>query len=227
MAITSNWLRWNDSTHIFEYSTDNGATYVPLPLNASVLNEGTLNPAVAPAGMPSGSIIAYGGGAAPTGFLLCNGAAVSRTTFAALFAVLGILYGPGDGSTTFNIPNLVQRFPLGKAASGTGAVLGSVGGAIDHFHTVTQTAPVTGTGAGATVASSTGTGTTGAPSATVVAQQGSPTSLPTGTHTHSVPALSIPALTVSVTSLAGNAAVNANSDVKNPPFQTVNYIVKT
>jgi len=51
MAITSNWLRWNTVSHIFEYSTDNGATYVPLPLNASILNEGTVSPGVLP---PSG-----------------------------------------------------------------------------------------------------------------------------------------------------------------------------
>ena len=53
-----------------------------------------------------------------------------------MFAILGTTYGVGDGSTTFNLPNLQQRFPLGKAASGTGSTLGGTGGAIDHLHTV-------------------------------------------------------------------------------------------
>ena len=52
-----------------------------------------------------GSIIPYGGSTAPSGYLLCDGSAVSRTTYSALFTVIGTTYGPGDGNTTFNIPN--------------------------------------------------------------------------------------------------------------------------
>lgn len=81
-----------------------------------------------------GFIVAYGGAAAPAGWLMCDGAAISRTTYAALFATIGVTYGGGDGSTTFNTPNLQQRFPLGKATAGTGSVLGQTGGAIDHVH---------------------------------------------------------------------------------------------
>jgi len=84
----------------------------------------------------TGAIIIDTGATPPSGFLTCNGAAVSRTTYANLFARISTTYGSGDGSTTFNIPDLRQRFPLGKAVSGTGAVLGSVGGAIDHVHVV-------------------------------------------------------------------------------------------
>jgi microcystin-dependent protein len=90
--------------------------------------------AVGAGSLPSGSIIAYGGSSAPTGYLICDGSAVSRTTYADLFAVLGTTYGAGNGSTTFNLPNLRQRFPLGKAASGTGNTLGATGGSIDHVH---------------------------------------------------------------------------------------------
>lgn len=60
--------------------------------------------------VPTGQVIDYAGAAAPNGFLLCNGAAVSRTTYAALFAVIGTTYGAGDGSTTFNVPNVSGTF---------------------------------------------------------------------------------------------------------------------
>lgn len=63
--------------------------------------------------IPSGSMQMYGGAASPSGWLLCNGTAVSRTTYADLFAVVGTTYGTGDGSTTFNLPNLKNRFPVG------------------------------------------------------------------------------------------------------------------
>lgn len=67
--------------------------------------------------VPTGAILPYGGATAPTNYLLCDGSAVSRTTYSALFAVLSTNYGVGDGSTTFNLPNLKGRFPLGYSAS--------------------------------------------------------------------------------------------------------------
>lgn len=84
---------------------------------------------------PIGGIIPFAGPVAPAGWLICNGAAVSRITYKQLFEVIGTTYGAGDGATTFHLPDLRQRFPLGVALSGTGAVLGSAGGAIDHTHT--------------------------------------------------------------------------------------------
>lgn len=54
---------------------------------------------------PIGAILAFGGSSAPAGWMICNGAAISRTTYAALFAVIGTAYGAGDGSTTFNLPD--------------------------------------------------------------------------------------------------------------------------
>ena len=81
-----------------------------------------------------GTIVAYGGTTAPDGWLLCDGSAVSRSQYPRLFAVIGTAFGAGDGSTTFNLPDLQQRFPLGKGSSGTGSQLGETGGSIDHQH---------------------------------------------------------------------------------------------
>ena len=58
---------------------------------------------------PPALVLDYAGSSAPTGYLLCDGSAVSRTTYADLFAIIGTTYGEGDGSTTFNVPNLVGR----------------------------------------------------------------------------------------------------------------------
>ena len=69
--------------------------------------------------LPIGSYIQFAGSQAPAGFLVCNGGAISRTTYSALFAVIGTTYGSGDGSTTFNLPNLIERFLEGGSASGT------------------------------------------------------------------------------------------------------------
>jgi microcystin-dependent protein len=106
---------------------------------------------------PSGSIVAFGGAVAPTGWLLCNGQTALRTgTTAALFAVLGTTYGAGDGTTTFNVPNLQGRFPIGagngaqKNVSGSGIItggnalaartVGQFGGEEDHVLTVAELA---------------------------------------------------------------------------------------
>lgn len=73
---------------------------------------------------PPGIIQMYGGAAAPTGWLLCNGAAISRSTYSALFAVIGTSFGAGDGSTTFNVPNMQDRVPVGAGSSHTLGVAG-------------------------------------------------------------------------------------------------------
>ncbi|MBQ5918480.1 MAG: tail fiber protein [Lachnospiraceae bacterium] len=69
--------------------------------------------------LPIGSYIQFAGSQAPTGFLVCNGSAISRTTYSNLFAVIGTKYGSGNGSTTFNLPNLTDRFLQGSTTSGT------------------------------------------------------------------------------------------------------------
>jgi microcystin-dependent protein len=62
---------------------------------------------------PSGLIAYFGSSTAPSGWIKANGAAISRTTYADLFAVVGTTYGSGDGSTTFNIPDLRGEFMRG------------------------------------------------------------------------------------------------------------------
>jgi microcystin-dependent protein len=101
-----------------------------------------LNPANTPPAIPSGALMPYAGSSAPSGWLLCDGQAVSRTSYAALFAVIGAGFGGGDGSTTFNLPDLRGRAVFGLdnmggsaagritgAGSGiSGTTLGAVGG---------------------------------------------------------------------------------------------------
>ena len=68
-----------------------------------------------------GSIVPFGGSTAPSGFLLCQGQAVSRTEYSELFAVIGTAFGTGDGSTTFNVPDLREATTKGVGLSGKGA----------------------------------------------------------------------------------------------------------
>lgn len=70
--------------------------------------------------LPTGTLLKVGFGSVPSGYLSANGAAVSRTTYAALFAVIGTTWGVGDGSTTFNLPDMRGRTAIG---SGTGSGL--------------------------------------------------------------------------------------------------------
>lgn len=78
---------------------------------------------------PSGMVVDFGTSVVPTGWLLCNGAAVSRTTYAALFAAIGTTFGAGDGSTTFNVPDCRGLFRRGQGTNGTlsTAVSGALG----------------------------------------------------------------------------------------------------
>lgn len=68
--------------------------------------------------MVTGMVVAFAASNVPTGYLLCNGAAISRKTYANLFDVIGIIYGGGDGSSTFNLPNLTERFVEGHTTAG-------------------------------------------------------------------------------------------------------------
>ena len=95
-------------------------------------------------GIPTATIVPWSSASVPSGFLECNGAAVSRSTYSALFAIVGTTYGAGDGATTFNVPDLQDNVAIGK--SGTKA-LASTGGA----NTVQSTGNVGGSTANATL----------------------------------------------------------------------------
>jgi microcystin-dependent protein len=105
-------------------TTDNLAA---LDANGNLKDSGRSPASVAP---PVGSITMYGGSSAPSGWLYCNGQAVSRSIQSDLFAAIGTTFGNGDGSTTFNLPDLRDRFPLGDNSNG-----GADASRVDNFST--------------------------------------------------------------------------------------------
>lgn len=116
-----------------------------LKLDSDVLNVFT----------PIGGVLQYAGSSAPAGgkWMLCDGAEVSRTSYSALFSAIGVSYGAGNGSTTFNIPNLKGRIPVGYDATQTEFdALGESGGSktsvAAHTHSVSGTAAGAYTGVG-------------------------------------------------------------------------------
>ncbi len=163
--------------------------------------------------------------AAPTGFLLAQGQAVSRTTYDQLFAIIGTTYGTGDGSTTFNLPDLRGRMVAGAQ---TQASLGDTEGSIDHTHTQTththtqnahtHTAPThTHTGA------STGSGGSHTHSQGVTGSSGGHTHT-AAAHTHNDGSLAVAAHGAAIVgSRHGSSASNglfAESDLDNSSSST-------
>ena len=156
--------------------------------------------------MPSGAMLQWPTATAPTGFLLCDGANVSRTIYAALFTVIGTTFGAGDGTTTFTVPNFKNRFPVG---SGDLYSAGATGGSKDaivvsHTHTATQ---VSHTHSEWRSGNGTGGGAEGGNRDSAGAYQ---------TTTGSAQ----PAITVAS---AGDSGTNANL----PPYLSVYFIIKT
>ena len=105
-------LWFNSSTGIlFTYYSDGTSAQWVEVLSSAVPNVTEI--------MPAGTVTQTARTTAPTGWLLCEGQAVSRTTFARLFDAIGTTYGAGDGSTTFTLPNLKGRVPVGRDDSQT------------------------------------------------------------------------------------------------------------
>tara|TARA_R100000008_G_C3587569_1_gene173752 strand:- start:1632 stop:2912 length:1281 start_codon:yes stop_codon:yes gene_type:complete len=155
----------------------NGANLAPLAANVimqSVIGNGVGANDVAPI-VPVGTVSLWSGATAPTGFLLCDGSAISRTTYAGLFALIGTTYGAGDTTTTFAVPDLRDRLPLGKGTNNStlGAVTtGASGSSIVATAAATQSiTTTTGTFSTSAKDSSTGSAITG---------------VTTSSHTHNV-----------------------------------------
>jgi microcystin-dependent protein len=168
---------------------------------------------------PTGSLTMWAGAVAspPTGWLACNGANVSRTTYSALFAVIGTSFGIGDNSTTFGLPNLLNRFPVG--AGGTYALAATGGSAnatlVSHTHTATST--VTDPQHSHTIRGSFGGGNGGA-------QTAGAGTLNTVTYSEQGTNSASTGITVATTnSTEGASATNANL----PPYIAVGFIIKT
>jgi microcystin-dependent protein len=113
--------------------TTNGSAFSLAQLTSSNLTTATANSLT-----PAGTIITFGGASAPAGYLACDGSAVSRTTYSALFSALSTAWGVGDGSSTFNVPDLRGAFLRGSGSQSYTNTYdgGSVGDkAIDQLRT--------------------------------------------------------------------------------------------
>ena len=163
--------------------------------------------------VPAGTIVAFGNATAPTGWKVCNDAAISRTSFARLFAVIGTSFGVGDGSGNFNLPDLRDRVPLGTGTNMStmgAATTGIAASAVMASASKSDATTPTGTTGSTTQTVTAGTGTF-ATSAKDSSQATAVTSVNTAAHTHSIPALTIDAFTVNTTL----------------PSQVVQWIIKT
>lgn len=131
--VPTDLIRYNTSTNKWQRHAGSGS-YNNLAFHTAIDNhiaDNTLHES-----FKTGDLKMVAHGTVPTGWLLCNGAAVSRTTYSALFAVIGTTYGVGNGSTTFNVPNFLLRIPIGTSA---GIVnLGTATGTWDHVHSSPQ-----------------------------------------------------------------------------------------
>jgi microcystin-dependent protein len=204
------------------------------------ITEAKLIAALAEKLIPTGMIAPCALSSAPAGWLLCDGSAISRTTYAALFTAIGESYGAGNGSTTFNLPNLQGRFPLGKATSGTGSTLAGTGGSLDHEHTVPAHYHEMAVSSTLSVDIDHNHPSFNT-AANIVRVDGTGTSIPTDAGatyltTHSVIPIDVPALgatpktptgAIGLVSGGSNGNASMTSGANNPPFQVVNYIIKT
>lgn len=131
-VILENNNRLNVLLENIIYANENEEEVARVPLDADTLNGYTAEDFIKP---KAGFIYPLAGSVIPEGFLLCDGAEYKRTDFPELFVAIGTIYGSGDGSTTFNVPNLQTRVPVG---SGSGYELGTTGGEATHTLTVDE-----------------------------------------------------------------------------------------
>lgn len=192
-----------------------------------------------------GIVVPYAGATPPAGWLLCDGSAVNVAEYPELFAALGTLYGgTGTQNGTFNLPDMRQRFVLGHTDAGTGSVLGSRGGSIDHSHPVSaHTHTAIGHGHGISNLAVLGVGdhthgpngggnflmTNGPIPGDLVATGGGYTlgqMNGAGGHSHLLSGFVGTAAANGDGDLATSSAGAGNTGATNPPFITLNYIIK-
>lgn len=140
-----------------------GGHWIELQYDAILDKWVLLNPLPSSSGVPAGAVAHFAAATAPAGWLKCNGAAVSRTAYAALFLVIGTAYGAGNGATTFNLPDLRGEFVRGlDDARGvdTGRVIGTAQAdeLKSHRHSVADRSGVEG---GSYTSNPSGSGSTG------------------------------------------------------------------
>jgi microcystin-dependent protein len=124
--------RYNTSSNKFE--SWNGSVWSALGFHTTI-DSHIANSSIHFA-WPVGIMVPNAVGSVPTGFLLCDGTAVSRSTYSALFAAVGTTYGTGDGSTTFNLPDMRGYLPVGlKSSQSEIDTLGKKTGSFSHTHT--------------------------------------------------------------------------------------------
>lgn len=115
-------------------NTGNATVTGTLTVSSTATVNGVVN-----ATLPAGVMMAWGTTSAPTGWLLCDGTAVSRSTYSGLYAVIGTTFGTGDGSTTFNLPNTKGKNIIGLNSSDTSFdTMGETGGAKTHTLDATE-----------------------------------------------------------------------------------------
>jgi microcystin-dependent protein len=158
----------------------------------------------------TGTVQMWAGSAIKAGFLLCDGQAVSRNTYAALFAEIGTTWGAGNGSTTFNLPNFADRMPIG---AGLIAALGGTGGSKDAV-VVSHTHTATVTDSGHFHAANSGSPGIGAGAGSINSVQQNTGSENTSTETTGI------SVTNSATGVSG-------TDANLPPYSGINFIIKT
>jgi len=175
-------------------------------------------------GLPTATIVPWSSASVPTGYLECDGAAVSRTTYADLFAIISTTYGVGDGSSTFNVPDLQDNVAMGK--SGTKA-LASTGGA--NTVAVAASGTVGGTTANATL--STAQLASHSHSTSIRSGTGHPDASPGLTKSNASTANFGSNSTGSGTGHSHNMSATFSGDTANPsvlqPYLTIIYIIKT
>jgi microcystin-dependent protein len=151
----------------------------------------------------TGSLLMWPTTSAPSGYLNCDGTAVSRTTYSALYAVIGTTFGTGDGSTTFNLPNYTNRMPYGTTIGATGGSADAI--VVSHTHSVTDP--------GHSHFYSNSAGGSG----------GSLPAYPVAANSAALTALT----STSTTGISVNSTGSSGTGANLPPYLGINFIIKT